>query len=429
MVISLGIRRPDHPRLRGEHNLVRCLADGDNGSPPPARGARAAAYLAGDRARITPACAGSTRGRHRFARRRPDHPRLRGEHAKILRGGVMSAGSPPPARGARGGGEEGWAARRITPACAGSTGNRSPPIPASSDHPRLRGEHAKILRGGVMSAGSPPPARGARTAGRRGRQPRRITPACAGSTVVRGGLAAWAADHPRLRGEHEQTSRGDAMDDGSPPPARGAPQPPRGGVRRRRITPACAGSTVMSPGRQREVPDHPRLRGEHGVGAVTSVNTRGSPPPARGAPDAGEIYIARYRITPACAGSTGSRSGSATCGTDHPRLRGEHRRRCAAGPGRRGSPPPARGALLQAAQPRQPGRITPACAGSTTAARRPRAAAPDHPRLRGEHSVTVWPNRWRRGSPPPARGAPSWADLAVSPLRITPACAGSTGAR
>ena len=71
-------------------------------------------------------------------------------------------------------------------------------------------------------------------------------------------------------------------------------------------------------------------------------------------------------------------------------------------------------------------RITPACAGKTSAARVTRAACQDHPRVCGE-------NDWLRdkvvemeGSPPRVRGK-HW-DKAWNGLkeRITPACAGKT---
>jgi len=152
--------------------------------------------------------------------------------------------------------------------------------------------------------------------------------------------------------------------------------------------------------------DHPRLRGEHEEDKQMDIDVTGSPPPARGARRRGSI----------------PRRGT----QDHPRLRGEHVHLMRRIPLPPGSPPPARGAHAAAGDRHGADGITPACAGSTMASPRSRWCSTDHPRLRGEHTP------WRRrnaavfGSPPPARGAPELGHRGQPPLRITPACAGST---
>ena len=50
--------------------------------------------------------------------------------------------------------------------------------------------------------------------------------------------------------------------------------------------------------------DHPRLRGEHVLRFDSHEGTRGSPPPARGAPHLRVDLQPVPGITPACAGST-----------------------------------------------------------------------------------------------------------------------------
>ena len=52
---------------------------------------------------------------------------------------------------------------------------------------------------------------------------------------------------------------------------------------------------------------------------------------------------------------------------------------------------------------------------------------PDHPRMRGEHSLDPSPDLIAAGSPPHARGARDRAGRTHPTARITPACAGSTG--
>ena len=71
--------------------------------------------------------------------------------------------------------------------------------------------------------------------------------------------------------------------------------------------------------------------------------------------------------------------------------------------------------------------IIPAYAGSTDIPDRRRAARPDHPRIRGEHSG--FPGRCRPavGSSPHTRGAPSVRVPVATWVRIIPAYAGSTG--
>ena len=91
----------DHPRMRGEHELPMQLAKSNGGSSPHARGALLADIPPRVRAGIIPACAGSTPRYWRRPRRARDHPRMRGEHflLRLLR--RLWGGSSPHARGAR----------------------------------------------------------------------------------------------------------------------------------------------------------------------------------------------------------------------------------------------------------------------------------------------------------------------------------------
>ena len=313
---------------------------------------------------------------------------MHGEHTAAVALAVVIGGSPPHAWGARPGGAGRRAARRITPACAGSTGVTKPGQLRRRDHPRMRGEHGPVFKTDRSARGSPPHARGARADRADTGFDRRITPACAGSTLDL--LAAVA-----VRG----------------------------------ITPACAGSTAAGTAKKPFIGDHPRMRGEHGIGTVRRDIRLGSPPHARGAPPAVTAIDAPPGITPACAGSTSPRCRSRPGSRDHPRMRGEHARARKLGRPLNGSPPHARGARRGPAARPGPARITPACAGSTPGNRTRAAAATDHPRMRGEHQP-VSPSTHRLvGSPPHARGAQEVLEGEVVPDRITPACAGSTTTR
>ena len=229
--------------MRGEHLAPIAQHAPDDGSPPHARGALCGVIGYTPDPGITPACAGSTAAPDRRYGHSRDHPRMRGEHPcrPPLPGG--HPGSPPHARGALHIGGRTFGSNRITPACAGSTANTRQRIPGSPDHPRMRGEHGDRDAGSGSAYGSPPHARGAlrystRTVGRL-----RITPACAGSTGPRSPGPNRLTDHPRMRGEHQIHHPVLRAGQGSPPHARGARARQQDRCSMTGITPACAGST------------------------------------------------------------------------------------------------------------------------------------------------------------------------------------------
>ena len=197
--------------------------------------------------------------------------------------------------------------RGIIPACAGSTGAHSSAKPTCRDHPRMRGEHAQVTRPRAWAQGSSPHARGALVGELLLRPAQGIIPACAGSTSSLSAVRMSSrGSSPHARGA----------------PEKGAPEPPRAG-----IIPACAGSTTAGRWMCQPSWDHPRMRGEHGPKAKRRHIERGSSPHARGAPGQRGDVGRCEGIIPACAGSTRART-STTCTTwDHPRMRGEHRRR------------------------------------------------------------------------------------------------------
>ena len=111
-------------------------------------------------------------------------------------------------------------------------------------------------------------------------------------------------DHPRLRGEHERRGHRLECRDGSSPPTRGAHSFVMRWRNLGRIIPAYAGSTAFRAPPVRVGPDHPRLRGEHGIIDLTGRHHHGSSPPTRGALQNGPKRIHQRRIIPAYAGST-----------------------------------------------------------------------------------------------------------------------------
>ena len=161
----IGQRHPhhpgrDHPRVCGEQ-------DGDTygnlegeGSPPRVRGTECQLRQNPIPHRITPACAGNSVWRDRYAVARQDHPRVCGEQISTGSAQYGAVGSPPRVRGTaspvvtvpmamgitpacagnrRGYGFRAWK-MRITPACAGNSALLHPICLAPKDHPRVCGE-------------------------------------------------------------------------------------------------------------------------------------------------------------------------------------------------------------------------------------------------------------------------------------------------
>ena len=229
--------------MRGEDGGEGSRRPARTGSPPHARGRRGGVRDARRRMGITPACAGKTL------------------LAKTRKMGTR--GSPPHARG-RQMDHAGLSLRpRITPACAGKTLLVASRTNSHLDHPRMRGEDAEIPGVIVAQVGSPPHARGRPRLGREINFERRITPACAGKTVEEAFPGDEHSDHPRMRGEDYKTTADASPAGGSPPHARGRRAWASGMRRGSGITPACAGKTPLGGvglGEQNGSPPHARGR-------------------------------------------------------------------------------------------------------------------------------------------------------------------------
>ena len=211
---------------------------------------------------------------------------------------------------------------------------------------------------------------------------------------------------------------------GSPPRARGKDHVGDGQSPLHGITPACAGKSPAPPKKGPGLWDHPRVRGEKRLHSWRAMSMSGSPPRARGK-DWEEVWGEDgFGITPACAGKRSGKSGSAKFCGDHPRVRGEKRRPGLCPAVAQGSPPRARGkAHVRYGLKASPG-ITPACAGKRYLLPHQSAGEQDHPRVRGEKSLSRKEHMADLGSPPRARGK-GCTDLNLEfDSRITPACAG-----
>ena len=113
------------------------------------------------------------------------------------------------------------------------------------------------------------------------------------------------------------------VDMGSPPRVRGEEtavvfaQPGTG------ITPACAGRSRRGTLSYFPERDHPRVCGEKRLRFPHSRACRGSPPRVRGEACVCRKSTGQERITPACAGRSGSAKSAESSRWDHPRVCGE----------------------------------------------------------------------------------------------------------
>ena len=105
--------------------------------------------------------------------------------------------------------------------------------------------------------------------------------------------------------------------------------------------------------------------GENAVHGFLPCGASGSPPRVRGKPDIYSLRGVEQRITPACAGKTSAFVRMRACISDHPRVCGENVPLSAGIVVLCGSPPRVRGKLATVSKTDLKGRITPACAGKT----------------------------------------------------------------
>ena len=360
-----GRTRPVHPRSRGEHSRDAEAAIRRHGSSPLARGTRPHHPAPRRRRRFIPARAGNTPSAASTRRRRPVHPRSRGEHGRQVDEVAVRYGSSPLARGTRPERCTRPRCRRFIPARAGNTSGAAAGRGSSPVHPRSRGEHGLPGSCWWCCMGSSPLARGTPRAREVVLLARRFIPARAGNTSLGASRAGSSSVHPRSRGEHPIRSRPACSHSGSSPLARGTLLPPAFFRVRTRFIPARAGNTGHRISRPCPLPVHPRSRGEHLFPPFSKTPEIGSSPLARGTPVRSHGGRLGQRFIPARAGNTSISTEITVRSSVHPRSRGEH-----VNPDRDhahpiGSSPLARGTRQRAGRLLMPGRFIPARAGNT----------------------------------------------------------------
>ena len=152
------------------------------GSSPHSRGTRTLIVPEPTENGIIPAFAGNTKRLQIMTHTREDHPRIRGEHPRLLHLSCMPSGSSPHSRGTRRRNINHFGKFRIIPAFAGNTGDNIAAASNFRDHPRIRGEHYGNFSFVMELLG--------------------IIPAFAGNTNYLFSYFRYLWDHPRIRGEH-----------------------------------------------------------------------------------------------------------------------------------------------------------------------------------------------------------------------------------
>ena len=196
--------------------------------------------------------------------------------------------------------------------------------------------------------------------------------------------------------------------------------------RLRGIIPACAGNTGGFTWRVYLEGDHPRVCGEHDTRGIRRLHNSGSSPRVRGTRCAPSKPVHLTGIIPACAGNTGSAILNGLLNGDHPRVCGEHPWRGLSRFLVLGSSPRVRGTLCAAMISSCITGIIPACAGNTQITLLPGRSPRDHPRVCGEHWAVFRAIMRLAGSSPRVRGTLAFVPLAVFHRGIIPACAGNT---
>ena len=134
-------------------------------------------------------------------------------------------------------------------------------------------------------------------------------------------------------------------------------------------------------------------------------------------------------IIPACAGNTSHPSTPSWIRRDHPRVCGEHPVTLLHIDLRPGSSPRVRGTHDHGDAFERFGGIIPACAGNTSSSTAKSGKTGDHPRVCGEHAIKAAMNESSSGSSPRVRGTLYGRRVRRRPGGIIPACAGNTSAQ
>ena len=376
--------------------------------------------------RIIPACAGNSQQHFHLLRSTTDHPRVCGEQVICPTLRSIPNGSSPRVRGTVRQRDQLLLVLRIIPACAGNRTALTEGTALTADHPRVCGEQYAYHVLTSLSAGSSPRVRGTGAPLACPHPLGRIIPACAGNSCPTPRLASTDTDHPRVCGEQTFDHRLNLNVRGSSPRVRGTVRRKRLPATAVRIIPACAGNSLQPVGHNAHIPDHPRVCGEQTLASCIFCKASGSSPRVRGTESSSRMFQPQGRIIPACAGNRAHSKCRFRRQTDHPRVCGEQAGIVPVMVPTPGSSPRVRGTAGQRHTCRTCGRIIPACAGNRKNCVSVSSSSPDHPRVCGEQLKRQTPDVELTGSSPRVRGTEAAEGVAMTNLRIIPACAGNS---
>ena len=313
-----------HPRSRGENQKSYATLKDYRGSSPLTRGKRAVMTSAVKLTRLIPAHAGKTHpGRNRAAPF-PAHPRSRGENRAEIAAIQTRASSSPLTRGKLPSRLAPPYLVRLIPAHAGKTQPSRRSCRKRPAHPRSRGENVHDGAVTVASYGSSPLTRGKLDAFHLARHVVRLIPAHAGKTPMMPRMPCPSRAHPRSRGENPELWSASILENGSSPLTRGKLAAEGLDRRAARLIPAHAGKTGRPRALAYASAAHPRSRGENVEGEAKGVDACGSSPLTRGKRATPRTHRRRQRLIPAHAGKTGRCHRRGSRRTAHPRSRGEN---------------------------------------------------------------------------------------------------------
>ena len=376
---------------------------------------------------LIPARAGKTCGTLGLPCGKWAHPRACGENALLGTPTPVALGSSPRVRGKPGRGGGPVLRVGLIPARAGKTGRCSRRRWRARAHPRACGENRPSAATAPTRTGSSPRVRGKPDRGLEHVGSRRLIPARAGKTRHPHVWVMAGAAHPRACGENTGEWWTDQLGRGSSPRVRGKPAVGGDSTNAYRLIPARAGKTGSRSRACGLSPAHPRACGENPPPARVGDGRCGSSPRVRGKRPPGGPCVPRARLIPARAGKTPPRTGPGCGSRAHPRACGEN-----TSPGCRrargaGSSPRVRGKLVGVRPQRLRQRLIPARAGKTPSCGAPPSWRTAHPRACGENLSPV-PAGWAQdGSSPRVRGKRGRADAPCRGGGLIPARAGKTG--
>ena len=276
------------------------------GSSPHTRGTRYCTNNECETFRFIPAYAGNEQTVRVARLTWPVHPRIRGERSQRAPRTLATSGSSPHTRGTRPSGGPPPGRKRFIPAYAGNAPEGRPHCPASSVHPRIRGERGFGKDAVFYAYGSSPHTRGTPHPDAKCRPPLRFIPAYAGNATTRLPVSRPRSVHPRIRGERQFVMTPVSTSIGSSPHTRGTLSSSRQSSHHCRFIPAYAGNAVSARMPFSMPTVHPRIRGERRIPMRNAGHLFGSSPHTRGTQQRDCPCRALDRFIPAYAGNASS---------------------------------------------------------------------------------------------------------------------------